>query len=342
MVCVLDTNTMAVQNIDEVFFSYDKPAAFWNHTRRIVAGYRVGGIDGGVLVYPPATEDFEAMHRDIDEYMMPADSAEQDFLTDYWLQKFQRIDLLQLKLNMQVPYGGRDGKEALMLQEPYGEVDYQDSVSMVKNWHFISHPKPIDFLFRSVSASSQAARLQTQTYNVSNMMEEFRSRRLQTQTHQTADDAAANHEIACEAIEAWLMSFLDNVWPNIVWAVHDEVGRRSESQEGQLCCRLCGNTPNAVMDHNLFSCSAIAHDHELWQMSWENWRTITANPFRLAPGAQNVIAIMRYYGLLLDSIVDHTAAHGEIQQVKPEHMRLASDIAEDTAFTRHTRIFNHE
>ncbi len=108
---------MAVRSLDEVF-QYEVPAAVFRgsntgnlgarrplHTYgTIVDGQKqIGGINGGVVLYRPNGEDYEAMMKQLKSYHIPSRGAEQYFLTDFWKDRHpQGITSLPRPYNMQV------------------------------------------------------------------------------------------------------------------------------------------------------------------------------------------------------------------------------------------------
>ena len=186
--CVMDTDTMAVQNLDELFL-HEAPAAVFRGTRtqpgsrrppqtygtRETGQKQIGGINGGVVVYKPSTKDFNAMMRKLAEYTVPSQGAEQDFLTDFYRERFARgITGLPRTYNMQV-------HQAMLLgpahdpQTTWYGVQLQHRDTLVKNWHFSADPKPIDFVFGSIvvqdnpnPASSSTAEEQVRPQDIIN------------------------------------------------------------------------------------------------------------------------------------------------------------------------------
>jgi hypothetical protein len=117
VVCVLDTDTMAVRSLDEVFQNEGPAAVFRGSNtgnlgaRRpsctygtIVVGQRqIGGISGGVVLYRPSQTEFAAMMDFLYTHVIPSKGAEHDFLTDFWKERYPRgINALPRGFNMQI------------------------------------------------------------------------------------------------------------------------------------------------------------------------------------------------------------------------------------------------
>jgi hypothetical protein len=96
---VIDTDTMAMQCINELFW-HQAPAAVWRGTKTILQGEErdvrtygipggkgganpLGGINGGLVLLRPSRQEFKEMLRHLDSYAGAGYGAEQDFLTDF-------------------------------------------------------------------------------------------------------------------------------------------------------------------------------------------------------------------------------------------------------------------
>ena len=161
---IIDTDTMAVQSMNELFW-YQAPAAVWRGTKTILQGNKrdersygtpggqggerpLGGINGGLLLLRPSRHEFQEMMRHLDTYSGCGPGAEQDFLTDFYTNK-KGIAGLPRRYNCQVhhvallgPQVQEDSVYWRMVSNPSEEV---------ANWHFSADPKPVDMMWGSMA-----------------------------------------------------------------------------------------------------------------------------------------------------------------------------------------------
>ena len=148
-----------------------------------------------------------------------------------------------------------------------------------------------------------------------------------------------------KALNAWIDAASDNVWPNIVAAVHTDIALRARAWEKTTpVCRLCKMDyyeSAGCMHHNLLSCRMIRDDPKLWHStSWAVWDQLQDFPFRLPRSEVKMQEVMTYYGTLLGLWQQRTDdVYGEIQEVNTHDMLLASSGGARTAEEKHMKEY---
>ena len=163
---VIDTDTMAVQSMNDLFW-HQAPAAVWRGTKTILQGTKrdersystpggvgrvrpLGGINGGLVLMKPSRSKLDEMMCHLERYSGKGIGAEQDFLTDFWKTR-GGINGLPRKFNCQVhqiALHGPDAKEDSMYWKMVSNYDQE-----VANWHFSADPKPVDMVWGSIAFS---------------------------------------------------------------------------------------------------------------------------------------------------------------------------------------------
>ena len=161
---IIDTDTMAVQCMNELFW-YQAPAAVWRGTKTILSGQKrdersygtpggkggdrpLGGINGGLVLVRPSRQEFKEMLRHLETYAGCGMGAEQDFLTDFWKTR-KGIVGLPRRYNCQLHQIGLLGPEAPEDSVYWAMVSHHREE--VANWHFSADPKPVDMLWGSIA-----------------------------------------------------------------------------------------------------------------------------------------------------------------------------------------------
>jgi len=121
---VIDTDTMAVQCMNELFW-HQAPAAVWRGTKTILQGKQrdqrsygtpggkggdrpLGGINGGLVLMKPSRQELKEMMRHLQTYSVCGQGAEQDFLTDF-LEKQRGNRWVAPKVQLPIAPGGIAG-----------------------------------------------------------------------------------------------------------------------------------------------------------------------------------------------------------------------------------------
>ena len=89
------------------------------------------------------------------------------------------------------------------------------------------------------------------------------------------------------------------VWPNIVYMVSEEIGRRSRRGREKACliCHQRSEFAGNNMEHNLFHCP-LAH-HASDEIDLAAWQAMVSHPFRMQSGAKRIDQQLCYLGSLL-------------------------------------------
>ena len=171
LVLVIDTDTMAVQSMNELFW-HQAPAAVWRGTKTILEGKKrdersygtpgglggarpLGGINGGLVLLRPSRTEFFEMMAHLRTYSGTGAGAEQDFLTDFWKNK-GGIAGLPRKYNCQLHQVALMGPEAEETSVYWRMVaNYEEEVA---NWHFSAEPKPVDMVWGSAAVPFRGCR----------------------------------------------------------------------------------------------------------------------------------------------------------------------------------------
>jgi len=264
VVCVMDTDTMAVQSLDEIF-QYPAPAAMfrgqstqnlgakrplWSYGTRREGQKQVGGINGGVVLYRPTRRLYQAMMDKLERYVVPSMGAEQDFLTDFFRDLSpEGITPLPRSYNWQLHI-------AMLTWHFQPETSWCSQIAtnwktQVRNWHFSADPKPVDmgwgsvqvnthepatppwretsssssaFIERAEHASGAAAAPWRHRGYVDMLLTEMRCKS-QIRGVNVPDIVVDPVRDMCQyAYHSWVGSLYNNVWPNVVYAVHKIVG----------------------------------------------------------------------------------------------------------------------
>jgi hypothetical protein len=161
---IIDTDTMAVQCMNELFW-HQAPAAVWRGTKTILSGQKrdersygtpggkggdrpLGGINGGLVLVRPSRQEFKEMLRHLETYAGCGMGAEQDFLTDFWKTR-KGIVGLPRRYNCQLHQIALLGPEAPEDSVYWAMVSHHRQE--VANWHFSADPKPVDMLWGSIA-----------------------------------------------------------------------------------------------------------------------------------------------------------------------------------------------
>ena len=392
VVCVVDTDTMAVQSLD-VVFQYSAPAAVFRGqktsnlgNRRPKASYgtktegqrQIGGINGGFLTYCPSHSLFQAMMRKLQSYTVPSKGAEQDFLTDFFKDHYHDgITALPRSYNWQVHIAMLTGH--IQAESSWWSQYVKTWRTSVKNWHFSADPKPVDMIWGSVRVSdnepatppwhrttsssstfidraenpgpsnySAAAPWRAHGY-IDLLLTEMRENRQIRGVDVPHTENDPIRDMCHHAYQLWIDSLYDNVWPNIVHAVHKCIGDRCCSLHPMGNCARCGGEwelTGAYMQHNLFECMAADIYYHV-QFDEERWATLKAHPFQLPHGKTAITEVMQYFGSVLKHVEQQTvdqAGHRwqQIQMTPRSDMLMAAGGEGETALLRWAREYKNQ
>ena len=107
------------------------------------------------------------------------------------------------------------------------------------------------------------------------------------------------NQVMVETTSMWIQSLQHTVWPNIVYMVSEEIGRRSRRGREKAClichqkCEFAGNN----MEHNLFHCPMAHHASD--EIDLAAWQAMVSHPFRMQSGAKRIDQQLCYLGSLL-------------------------------------------
>ena len=405
---VVDTDMMAVQNLDEIF-QFEVPAAVFRGTSTANLGARrpewtygskeghrkqIGGINGGLLVHRPSKEEYTALLKYLETYIVPSKGAEQDLMTDFWKDRYERgITPLPRSYNVQIHIIMMLGAD--QPQDSWYSILINNPQEQVKNWHFSADPKPVDFLWGSVdvkdddveasvplwktrTSSSSASRAppwasgashaksrikrsetkdptelhrlaspwKTEHY-VETEIQEMRSRLKRDRS--SADEAPqelqdATAKVCHDACKSWEQSMVDNVWPNLVFAIHSEVKKRALDKETSVCsgCGENWSVSGESIEHNLFTCSSLdAAKRYRCRIDDDVQQALQKHPFAVPRGARRITQTMQYFGSVLEQWEEVTADRGKIAQCSRGALPLARPAESETALKQHMRTYKN-
>ena len=147
----------------------------------------------------------------------------------------------------------------------------------------------------------------------------------------------------------WLDSLRDNIWPNMVYAIHQILGdrlcsRSEDRNHGTLwTCQLCGTQTSydyGLIQHNLFQCEAlnIKSSHGC-TFEGDRWSKLQANPFHLMRGHTPIVEIMNFYATLLKYIEKNSRPVGVIERSR---LVMASKVQDETAESARRREYKKQ
>ena len=191
--------------------------------------------------------------------------------------------------------------------------------------------------------TKQAAPWKTK-HHVGTLTEEMRGR-IRDRVNIDADKHVqeAIDKVCRDAYDAWATSMAENVWPNLVFAIHLEIKKRALDN---FKCQGCGVEwcfSGENIQHNLFGCQTNLDAFKRFgvEISDAVGTALEKHPFAVPRGATHITQVMQYYGTILEHWEDLTPDRGHIAAVSRDQMRLAMPAEGESALKQHMRTYKN-